>query len=193
MKKLLGLALVALMAGGAFAQAPEVGMFFSSTEFTQDMTNFDSIGAPFNGYIVCFSFDNVGSVGGYEVGINVPAALFLLTVGGPNGWTNFGSPTNQICGYGFPLPAPAEGVVLCTINMLYTGGPAPGVIEFHGSSPASIPGHDGVVIANGENPDELIACWLVTGQINGVVASVNGDGVVAVEDHTWTSVKNLFD
>ncbi|HOX24169.1 MAG TPA: hypothetical protein PLL30_00265 [Candidatus Krumholzibacteria bacterium] len=192
MKKLLGLALMAVMAGGALADAPELGMFFSATAFDQEHTNFNPAGAPFNAFIVFFPMGNVELVGGYEVGITVPASLFVLGASGPNGWTNFGSSVNHLAGYGFPLPAPEEGVVLCTLQVLY-GAANPAVIEYGPANPQSVPGHDGPVIANGANPDDLISCWLVTGEINGVVATIFGGGVIAVENHTWTGVKSLFE
>jgi len=193
MKKLLAMALVAAMAGVAFADAPELGMFFNMAEFSQANTNFNSVGAPFNGYIVVMPMGNVESVGGYEVGIGIPGTLFVLAASGPNGWTNFGSNVNHLAGYGTPLPVVEGGSVLCTMNMMYIGGAAPAVIEFYNATPASIPGHFGPVVADGANPDLLLAAWLVTGQPNGVVATINGAGVVAVENHTWTGVKNLFD
>ena len=80
------------------------------------------------------------------------------------------------------------GTVLATIQMLYSGvdrveialGPA---------TPASIP--DEMAIADGENPEVLIACPCLTEDC--IVATLNGEGVVATEAQSWTNVKSLFD
>ncbi|HOX25042.1 MAG TPA: hypothetical protein PLL30_04690 [Candidatus Krumholzibacteria bacterium] len=192
MKKLLALALVALMAGGALADAPELGLFFSNTEFVAANTNFNPGAVPFNAYIVLLPLGNVETVGGYEVGIGMPASVFVLSVSGPNGWTNFGNNVNHLAGYQQPLPVGEMGAVLCTMQ-LFGGAGTPAVVEFYNANPPSIPSHPGPVIADGANPDILLSCFLVTGQINGVVATFNGAGVVATENHTWTGVKNLFD
>jgi len=191
MKKLLALALVALMAGSALAQAPEIGMFFSDTEFTQETANIASPAGPFNGYVVLLGSD-LSILGGYEVGIaeDSGGTLFALSVTGPNGWTNFGSNFNHLVGFQTPLPVVPEGVVLSTVQMLYSGTD---VVTFTmgASNPNSIDDHDGPVIADGSDPNNLVACWTTGGAPTAPVASVNGQ-VVAVEAETLTGVKALF-
>ena len=67
-------------------------------------------------------------------------------------------------------------------------------IAFGPSEPASIPGVP--VISDGEDPTILIGCQL-TGDAGGdspdVVATLNGNGIVATESHTLTGVKALFE
>ncbi|HOX25043.1 MAG TPA: hypothetical protein PLL30_04695 [Candidatus Krumholzibacteria bacterium] len=194
MKKLLALAIVALMAGGAMAQ-PGMGLFFSNSDFTSGQTNVNTVGAPFFAYIVILGVESGVSpdIGGYEVGLQFSDTVFILSVTGPNGWTNFGSNTNHLCGYQSAV-IPVDGAaVLCTLNMLYSGA---GLVEvtFGPATPPSIPGHDGPVLAGFANPDNLIACGLTSGPtVPGVVATFNGGGIIATEATTWTQLKNLFD
>jgi hypothetical protein len=189
MKKLLALALVVMVAGGALAQTTEdnmMGMFFAEP-FVSETTNHVNTFAPFPGYVVLLN-PTVESVGGYEVGISMPATVFVLGVTGPNGWTNFGSATNHLAGYQVPLPVAEGGTVLSTLNMLYTGTDII-YIGFGEATPPSIPGVP--VIANGANPDDLIACNLTSD--GGFVATINGPGVIATEDYSLTGVKALFE
>jgi hypothetical protein len=182
--------LVVMVAGGALAQTSEdnmMGMFFAAP-YVDENTNIDTGAAPFNGYVVLLN-PTVETVGGYEVGIAVSSpAVFVLGVTGPNGWTNFGSNLNHLVGYQQPLPVADGGTVFSTMQMLYTGTDLV-TISYGEADPPSIPG--GPVIANGANPEDLIACNLVTDI--GYVATLNGDGVVATEEHTLSSVKALFD
>jgi hypothetical protein len=201
MKKLLVLGLVAVMASGALAQFIEhgseenmMGVFFDAEVFTSETTNFMAAGLPFNAYIVMLNA-TVPSIGAYEAGLMLSEPVFILGVTGPNGWTNFGNNTNHLAGYMTPLPASADGgVVLSTLNMLYTGVAAV-EISMGPSSPSSF-NSEGPGIANGEDVDETHLCPLTTymeeGQVWGVVATINGTGVVATEAHSLSSVKALF-
>jgi hypothetical protein len=191
MKKLLVLGLVAVMASVALAQSSEenmMGLFFSDTEFTDETTNHINTFAPFNGYVVLLN-PTVETVGGYELGISfTDPAPFVLSVTGPNDWTNFGSPTNHIVGYQVPVPVEGDGVVLATVNMLQTSA-ALTEISFGPSTPSSFNG-EGPGIADGENTDLLYLAPLTTP--DGVVATVDGDGVTATEGRSLSSVKALF-
>jgi len=193
MRKLLVLAMLALLAGAASAQ-PCMGMFFSDTEFTDETTNQDVTAAPFNAYIVVQGL-TIDAVNGYEVGIGLDASVFILGASGPNGWTNFGSNTNHLAGFGTPVPATNGAVVCCTLQMLYSGSDLI-EITYGPADPASIPGFNGPVIADGSNPDILHQCALTNGgsfdEGTNVVATLHGPGIVAVEDHSLSSVKSLF-
>ena len=99
MKKMLALAIVALMAGSASAQLG-MGLFFSNTDFTPENTNIDPTpGVPFDAFIVVMGLGEANTpegVGAYEVGITISdATVFVLGASGPNGWTNFGSSTDR--------------------------------------------------------------------------------------------------
>jgi hypothetical protein len=206
MKKLLALALVALMAGGAAAQdygdiGGAMGMFFSESDFSDATTNTDQTATGVTGYIVLLNCP-VSSIGGYEVGITLPGAVFVLDAGGPNGWTNFGNSTNHLAAYtGGALPVNNGAVVLGFIEMLYTAI-SPVEIQFGPSSPSSFgPNNpqgifwDGPAVADGTVPEILYRCWL-TGGVSGEVATVatlHGTGITATEQRTLSGVKALFD
>jgi hypothetical protein len=204
MKKLLALSLVALLAGTASAELG-LGLFFSDTEFTDVYTNANSVGAPFNAYLVLLSneatehpeygsdvLSEVTTVGGYEVGIQISDPLvFILSVTGPNTWTNYGTSTNHIAAYVTPLAWDGDAVILATLNMLQSVA-TPATITFTGASPSSFEGAPG--ISNGDNTDLLYQCGLSTGNgPSGIVATLNGDGTVATEAQSLSSIKALFD
>jgi hypothetical protein len=133
---------------------------------------------------------SVTAVGGYEVGITLPDLLIILQATGPSGWTNFGDPTNHLVGYTTPLPTFGEPVVVlgqleCLgLDQIVTHE----YIAFGPSNPQSIPDHDGPVIADGVDPDHLIAC----GYVGGMPEVFGIFGPDAVEARHWTGVKTLF-
>ena len=202
MKKLLALALVTMMAGGAMAQVHgevggSMGLYFSSTEFSDETSNMDTAaGDPaFNAYIVMLDCVST-SIGGYEVGITIPAGIFVLSAVGPNGWVNFGTFTDHLVGYGEPLPVELDGTaVLATLQILDPVGGMPGEFLFGPSSVQSLPDWNGPAYTHGPDPTIILACTLPSGEFNqvGVVATLNGEGVVATESAAWTDVKALFD
>jgi hypothetical protein len=197
MKKLLVLALVALTASGAtaaFYEGGVLGLYFSDTAFIQENTNINTTPAPFNAYIVLLQ-SPTSTIGAYEVGITISdLSVFVLNATGPNGWTNFGSNTNHLCGYQVALPVDAnDSVVLGTLQMLYAGADVV-TIDFGPANPSSFddvfnPAGGG--IADGATPDNLYHCALSTGDVVGTVATLNL--VVAAESRTLTGVKALFE
>ena len=196
MKKLLALALVVMVAGGAMAQdANFMGMYFSDTDFSDETTNIDTTGVPFNGYVVLQNV-SVATVGGYEVGITLSdGTVFVLTATGPNGWLNFGGTNlNHLVGFQTPVVCDANGnAIVSTINFLSFGAPCE--VTFGSAAPSSF-NYQGPGIANGANPDELILFSLSSDDLppyEGVVATFNGAGVIGTENHSWTGVKALFD
>ena len=187
MRSALSLLLAAALAGPAVAYDDNtMGMFFSESDFTEQSRNFDTGSASFNGYVVLLE-PTVGSVGGYEVGIDISASMvFVLGVTGPNGWTNFGENLNHLVGYVTPLPVYSEGTVLCTVQLLYTQDQYV-QIYFGPSDPSSMPGVP--VIADGSDPNNLIGCK-VLGR-DGQVASLNRPEP-ETDEARWSSVKSLF-
>ncbi len=193
MKKLLALSLVALMAGTAFAQQPALGMFFSSTDFTDENTNLNpGVATSFDVYVVMLGANFV-SLGGYEVGIteNSGGTVIVTGVAFPNNGLNFGNNLNHLVGYGTPLPVTDGAAVLCTLTMIHT---ATTTVEFSTgpATPPSIPSWNGPVFADNANPDDLIEGTSTGGSPTAVVATLNGDGIVAVEQSSLSQVKSLF-
>lgn len=203
MKKLLALVFVAVMVGGAIADdAPGMGVFFSDTDFTADQTNIvvDAPYAPFDAYLVVIDVP-LSSVGGYEVGLHLVDAAgdtmgtenyMIMSVGGPNGWTNFGTNTNHLVGYTVPVPLVDGACVLSTINMMMVLLD-PLTIEVGPALPSSV-GDEGPfpAIADGGDPNNLIACFATGGTTPGGVATINGEGSIATESRSLSSVKALF-
>ena len=194
MKKLLALALVAMMAGGAMAQVHNgMGIFFSDTVFDETTNTIaPAASTPFDMYLVLIAVD-FANVGGYECGIEFSeVGTLLLSVGGPNGWTNFGDNTNHLVGYQSALPVSGDGsVVLATFSVMRLNTDAVD-ITLGPSDPASIPGVP--VVADHADPDNLHSCVLTSGATSpGVVANYNGSGIVATEASSLTDVKALFD
>lgn len=190
MKKVLALAVVAMMASFAVAQ-PGMGVFFSDTEFTDATTNTNPAGQ-FNAYLVLLNAD-FANVGGYECGLTISdAGVFVLSVTGPNGWTNFGGNTNHLCGYQTPLPVSQDmNAVLSTLQLLYSGA-AEVTVSMGAATPPSVPAWDGPVVANAADPDNLIEVYCAGGETPGVVATLNGAGVTATEAKSLSDVKALF-
>lgn len=197
MKSLLTLTLVVLMAGSVLAQDlldNRMGIFFSDMEFTEENTNFDPAGAPFDAYIVIVQ-TTMFSVGGYECGVAIDnAGVFVLAASGPNGWTNFGNNTNHLVGFQTPVPSDSGAAVLGVLNLLYSGTDLVN-ISMGPSDPSSV-GGEGPAVADGSNPDILYTCPLTPCE-GDIVATLNGPGIefcdpVATESQSWTNLKALF-
>ena len=194
MKKLLALALVVMVAGSALAQDLNgMGIFFDNAVFDETTNTVATAGAPLDMYVVLIASE-FETIGGYECGIEFSdPTVFALGATGPNGWTNFGSGAlDHLVGFMAPVQTTVDGAaVLATINILYGGSDVVDITMMDASIP-SFPGFP--AIANGANPEELRACLLTTGVAPpGVVANLNGEGITAMESHTLTEVKALFD
>jgi len=194
MKTLTLLLMLSLTLSLAHAQPGEenmMGLFFSDTEFSDATNNYDTAAVPFNCYIVVLN-PMVESIAGYEVGIAISdPAVFVLAVSGENGWTNFGDALNHLAGFGTPVPVIDNAAVVCTMQWLYSGL-AEITIEFGHATPPSIPGWEGMVIANGADPDDLIPCGTPYGEVNGIVATLNCVCGPGVEKASLSGVKALF-
>ncbi len=187
MKRLLSLALVLVLAGGVMAQ-DNFGMYRMVDGEYANYVMIDELtpGASLDLYITLHD-PSIFSVGGFEVGIDMPDFAFVTDADLRDGINFGGAFTNLLVGYTAPIPAQEDVIVLATL-VTTVGEPAPGVCTMHGANPPSIPGHDGPVIANGANPDELIPCGYVDGTADVFLFSE----VVAVETATYSGVKALF-
>ena len=188
MKRLLLIALALVIAGVAVAE-DEFGLWrMVDGEYT-NMLPVDEIPGPFTLYVTLHDGTSF-SVGGYEVGMDLPAEMFVLEVDFLGG-TNFGGNDNHLVGYPIPkFVMPDEPLVLSVMSCLSSAPPAvPTFIRYHGSTPNSIPGHDGPVYADGAQPDILIACGYITGSQDVFLFG----GQVATEAHSLSDVKSLFE
>jgi hypothetical protein len=189
------LALVSLAMPANAQLDNSMGIFFSDTEFVQGTTNFDVTGAPFVAYIVLVE-GTMYSVAAYEMSLEITDPdVFVLEVAGPNGWTNFGSNLNHLCGFVTPVNLGADrAAVLGTIRMLYVGSDT---VEFYmaASAPSSVGGAGPAVVA-GEDLDTEVICNYTSGpDQGGIVATLNGEGIHVVPNQarSLSAVKALFD
>jgi hypothetical protein len=184
MKFLITSLLVALLAVPALAVD---SMGISAAMDTHETTVLVEPGTPFDFYIVLLD-PSSELIGGYECGLSfVGDTPIVLGVSGPNGWTNFGGPTNHLVGYTEPLPA-GPVTVLCTVNALVTAAPFEALVQMGPAEPSSFDGQ-GPGYSDGENPDILVLCDVPEDGIVGIITTE----VVATEASTLTDVKNLFD
>jgi hypothetical protein len=173
-----------LLAAQAGAQdGPRVGVFFDQDEYTDANRYYNfTPNVPFDMYIVALDADEIASLAAYELGLTLPAEMFTVDVSGPNGWTNFGGNTNHLVGFGaggagYPIPGPDGAVVLCTVQVLMTGGD--GWIEIGPADPPSDPDWDGPVLVAAGDLNDLIRAEVVTGGPNGPVAYVTSQSTEA--------------
>ncbi len=220
MKKLLALALVLMVAGGAMAQTPynyegcayRLGVFFSASNSTFEVnnasTNFDY--TPFTPFFMhLVMIDCPEQLSAYEMQISgVPAAGFLATwemVPG-SGWINIGTATNHIAAFGFPQPNPAGVTRLGAWNLININGQTvPFNLAIGPSVPSSIANDGPAIVVAGElwrtnfTPGTHSGCQvdLAPGDFPELVGSVFGDGIeleviIATQAKSLTGVKALF-
>jgi hypothetical protein len=189
MKKLLALALVAIMACGAMAQEMDEFGLWTMVDGEYVTGHSFPLFTPSQLFVTLHN-TSVATVGGYEVSFGLPADISVTGVDFPNSGLNFGDADNHLVGYGVPLPA-EDLLVLATVNFLLLADLDETPVEMAGANPPSIPGWDGPVIADGANPDILIECGYITGSAH--VFTFQGTGPVAVEASTLSGVKALFE
>jgi hypothetical protein len=198
MKKLLVVSLLVVMAGVASAETT-VGMFFSDSEFTDATTNTDPTNfVPFEAYLVVVGLDE-DVILGYELVVSSTAQVAELSLTGEN-WPvsalNVADPlpgelVNHLVGFAAPLAVDPAGTVVCTLSFL-PFQTVPVEFTISGRATPSVPGHDGPIIAS-PDASTLVGITTSVGTLSGVVATLNGAGVTAVESSTLSSVKALFD
>jgi len=185
-----------VLSGVVMGQSAVIGMSPDLEPWNVWNTNIDPGGEPFDVYLVVMA-DGLYSVGGYELELQFSSpSVFLLSVDGPNGWTNFGSNMNHLCGYTTPLPLGADGeAVLSTLTLLYTS-PEDATISVGPSNPSSVD-DAGPAVVNGIDLDQVIACEVTYAYGGyGPVLTLNGEGIYspfAVESRSWSDVKRIFD
>jgi len=189
MKRLLFIALALMIASVAVAQEPDTfGLWRMVDGDYENYLPVEDIPGEFFLYVTLHD-GSTFSVGGYEVGMDIPAEMLVLEIDFFGG-VNFGDNTNHLVGYTAPIFTQEDMLVLSVMDCLSTAlPPAPVPIVYHGADPASIPGHDGPVYADGTNPDNLIACGYVDGTPNVFLFG----GAVATESQSWSGVKSLFE
>jgi hypothetical protein len=208
MKKLLALALVAVMAVGASAQIifpPDtetdmMGLFFASP-WVDANTNTNVIGSGIPMYVVLLNATE--GTRGYEGqfrgadGLVIGTNFYLLALSHDPavGALRLGEGGNFLVGFANVLPYNPDGMVLGTWTVMFFAG---GSIEFGPAQPTSVPEDPRPAIL-GEDPTDLKAAnWTVETHGEGhthpwyKVATVMGGGVVATEESSLTGVKALF-
>jgi hypothetical protein len=219
MKKLLVMALVLMVAGGAVAYeyqgcVDRVGLFFSSNyEFDdqrmEDATNINYTPfVPFEMHVVMVNVSQAFDA--YELAIvGLPAEVLSTGAVFPNAINFGGSNLNHIVGFGAPRTGSGQSMaaLLSTVTLLFTGATAvPLEIGIAPSVPSSI-GNDGPAIVRNQStlwrinftPYTHSGCEadLAPGDFPDYVATAYGEGIVIntpvpTQSHTLTNVKSLF-
>lgn len=220
MKKLLVMALVLMVAGGAVAQDYEyqgciyrIGLFFSDDYMFDDerieaATNIDY--APFIEFDMHVVMINVPTaVEAYELlVVGLPSSAVVTNLVIPNGVNFGGTNVNHIVGYGEPRPTPSgqtNAILMSTLKVLATVADESWEVGLVPSVPSSI-NDDGPALVVTEDlwrtnftPYSHSGCEedLAPGDFPDYVATAYGDGVVInppvpVQSHTFTDVKSLF-
>ena len=188
MKRLLFIALALVIAGGAMAQ-DTFGLWRMVDGEYVPYIPAEEVLDLFIFFIIVHEPSSF-SIGGYEVGIGIPADLIILATTRPPGWTNFGTPTNHLVGFQLPVIVQTEIGVLGEMQCIGLSIPSESThITYGPSDPPSIPGHDGPVYADGVNPETLVACGFVEGSPDVFLYG----GIVGTEAHTLSDVKALFE
>jgi len=192
MKKLLALALVALMAGGAMAQVDEWFDEFGLWVMDGEGAYVNSLvgQAPYAPFAMFLTVHNTtsASIGGYECFVGLPAGQTLILSADFNGGTNFGDNTNHLVGFPAPIPG-GEMAILTGMQVMLT---APGLVlpvELGPSVPSSVDGY-GPAYADGSDPNILVPCWYITGMP--WVFMFGEEGPVGTENMSFSQVKALF-
>jgi hypothetical protein len=191
MKKLLALALVAMVVTGAMAQdSDEFGLWVRDLDgnYVNSLIGQGPY-VPFQMYLTIHN-TSVATVGGYEASVGLPAGqtLILAAVFNNGAGTNFGTNTNHLVGFAAPVPG-GELLVVAELQVMLT---APGLIlpiELGPSVPSSV-GGEGPAYADGSNADNLITCSYITGMPH--VFTFGELGPVGVEAKSLSQVKALF-
>jgi len=158
----------------------------AATDFVDDFFLVEA-GTAFDIYIVLIDPTST-LIGGYECSLEFTGMTpFLLSVTGPNGWTNFGGPTNHLVGYQEPLPA-SPVTVLCTISALVNEAPFESTVIMGPADPSSFEGQ-GPGYSDGEDPNILVLCSVPQDGVVGVITTES----VAIEASTLSQVRALFE
>ena len=197
MKKLVALLLVSMMATVAFAgidpDADSMGIYFDTAGNTNTLSAAPF--AQFGAYLLLMNPANVTD--GFECTVNITptgGAAYFALANAPAGAGPIdvdSAPFGYTVGVASPYVANAGAIVLVNYQFLLT---APGGLEFRigqGFVP-SLPG--GLPVVTGMQGDTAVLrrCGVASGDVTLPVATVNGGGVVAVENSTFGNVKSLF-
>jgi hypothetical protein len=192
MKRLLTLTLVLMLTGSALAE-DDFGMYrqlpngnYSNFILVDEV----DLGTPIQFFVTLHDASRF-SIGGFEMSLDLPDFLTLNTggIGFPVGALNVGDGDSYIVGYANPVPIQGDVFVVMTLPTVVTSAPIEASCVMGAAQPASIPGHDGPVYANGGNPSDLVAA----GYVDGTPEVFLFSEVVAVQSTTFSGVKALFE
>jgi hypothetical protein len=201
MKKLITLFAVMALAAPAMAQidpdANSCGIYFDegATLFCTPTT------APFQsvtGYLCVTNSDEPSGISGWEctvqiVGAGLVAPGWTIRHGG----TNFLTAPEFAVGIGTVAPAPwAPSIVLASMTGFVQMPGNPVTFAIAAAPNPSIAGHNGMVIAAGDDATNLIAINPsagYTGGVPNVCAGINYCDITSNDTNTWGGVKALFE
>lgn len=222
MKKLLALALVALMAGGAFAQAEfnyeqcqnQLAIFNSPElpdgvpgDFPEDYAALADL--PLASGMVpihVFGIKCTQPILGYDAFFTLPASLVGLShAASPgNNWINLGDAVNILSGFAAPISPDVNGNVYLSVMTVFVSAVAPGDIFAGPSEPSGVGGVGPTFNMGGEymrvnfidmpydGCDEPAPAEGRVAVVNGGTSPIVVRGTIATETMTLSGVKALF-
>jgi len=220
MKKLLALALVALMAGGAMAQdynyeqcQNQLAIFNDTVlpgipgEFPEEFSALADL--PLASGMVpihVFAIKATQPILGYDAFFTLPASLVGLShAASPgNNWVNIGDAVNVLSGFAAPILPDANGSVYLSVMTVFVAANAPGDIFAGPSNPSGIGGDGPTFNMGGEymrmnfidlpfdGCDEPAPAEGRIAVANGGSSPIVVRGIIATETMTLSGVKALF-
>lgn len=194
MKKLLAVFAVALIASGAMAQVDSdpdgLGVYFDVNGMTYETATVAPF-SPVSAYLLLTNPSAPAGVSGWEAVVNVNGGAVGASWVLAAGLNVTAAPVFQV-GIGTGAAAlPAAPAVLLATWTGYIMAPTD-VVEFV-VMPAGVSFPDSPGYAAGDDETDLIPLQVSSGYPYGAAcAIINGTGVVANEDLTFSNVKNMF-
>ncbi len=200
MKKLLTLFAVLAIAVPAAAQidpdGDSAGLYFDTAATNNCITTAAPF-TPFTAYLCATNISADSGISGWECTVETVGPVTAASWAVGHGGTNFLTAPNFAVGIGTVAPAPyTPSIVLATLTGFILAPTDQVSFRVVAIPTPSIPGHNGMVYAVGNNEFDLRRLFNSTGYDEAGMpffcATINGDCPVSTETNTWGGVKALY-
>ncbi len=193
---LLAFAALTLCAGVAAAQIDynEIGIYTTADANPDNAVYNGAPGPGIMAYVVVSNPFNthtggpIGTVGGFEFKIVLPANVFMLNVTLPANTTNFASSPEFLCGANVPVNGGRATLLTLTLGE-FSGAPSPVYLAPVSNAPPSVPGN--IAITDYNDDFSISVAYPSSGDFALPVFGL-WTSVVPTEDASWGEVKSLF-